>query len=180
MSSSAIHRQRSLSLGSLRTRSVRARVSPPRIDAAASPALNAEANVDQGAPVAAAASIGDGFGAFNNTQNSPASTGSPTSVDSDNESMQNEASNGDNNGEPEPNQPAAAAVPVLTIGGKAQHPTLGEVTILAIGALGCRIEFFSGRTASIKERSVLHSDLVPLPDDDLTGLVSCHTYINLH
>ena len=37
----------------------------------------------------------------------------------------------------------AEAAPVFKVGGKAEHPFLGEVTILVLGALGAKIEFFS-------------------------------------
>ena len=32
---------------------------------------------------------------------------------------------------------------MFKVGGKAEHPLLGEVTILVLGALGAKIEFFS-------------------------------------
>ena len=48
-----------------------------------------------------------------------------------------EGGDGDNN------QRSEAAVPVLKVGGKAEHPTLGEVSVLVLGALGAKIEFFS-------------------------------------
>ena len=32
---------------------------------------------------------------------------------------------------------------MLKVGGKAKHPTLGHVTILVLGPLGAKIEFFS-------------------------------------
>jgi hypothetical protein len=38
---------------------------------------------------------------------------------------------------------AAAAAPVLKPGGKAQHCTLGTVSIIEIGPMGATIEFFS-------------------------------------
>ena len=41
------------------------------------------------------------------------------------------------------NERSEAEVPVLKVGGKAEHPTLGEVTVLVLGALGAKIEFFS-------------------------------------
>ena len=59
----------------------------------------------------------------------------------------------------------AVDVPILKVCGKAEHPTLGIVTILQLGALGCKIEFWSARDATLKERQVLRSDLVPLPDE---------------
>jgi len=34
--------------------------------------------------------------------------------------------------------------------GKAEHPTLGIVTVLQLGALGCKIEFWSARDAILK------------------------------
>ena len=54
---------------------------------------------------------------------------------------------------------------MLKPGGKAQHPTLGTVSIIEIGALGAKIEFFSRRFNAVKERSVLLADLEPLPDE---------------
>ena len=48
-----------------------------------------------------------------------------------------EGGDGDNNGR------SNAAMPVLKVGGKAEHPTLGEVSVLVLGALGAKIEFFS-------------------------------------
>ena len=49
----------------------------------------------------------------------------------------NEAGDGDNN------ERSNGAMPVLKVGGKAEHPTLGEVSVLVPGALGAKIEFFS-------------------------------------
>ena len=49
----------------------------------------------------------------------------------------NEAGDGDNN------ERSNGAMPVLKVGGKAEHPTLGEVSVLVLGALGAKIEFFS-------------------------------------
>lgn len=70
-------------------------------------------------------------------------------------------------------QESEAAAPVLKVGGKAKHPTLGHVTILVLGPLGAKIEFFSNVSQSIKERNVLLVDLEPLPDellpDDIRG-----------
>ena len=59
----------------------------------------------------------------------------------------------------------AVDVPILKVCGKAEHPTLGIVTILQIGSLGAKIEYWSVRDATLKERQVLLSDLVPLPDE---------------
>ena len=60
---------------------------------------------------------------------------------------------------------AAAAAPVLKPGGKAQHCTLGTVSIIEIGPMGATIEFFSERANAVKERRVLLADLEPLPDE---------------
>jgi len=63
-------------------------------------------------------------------------------------------------------QPApTGGAPILKVCGKAEHPTLGIVTILQLGTLGCKIEFWSARDATLKERQILRSDLVPLPDE---------------
>ena len=98
--------------------------------------------------------------------------GSPTDVDSDDNSSETgeHASQGHGGGH---QQESEAAAPVLKVGGKAKHPTLGHVTILVLGPLGAKIEFFSNVSQSIKERNVLLVDLEPLPDellpDDIRG-----------
>ena len=61
----------------------------------------------------------------------------------------------------------APEVPVLKIGGKAEHPTLGTVTIIHFGSLGAKIEFFSVRARSLKTRQVLLADLTPLADEEI-------------
>ena len=45
-------------------------------------------------------------------------------------------------------------IAMMQVGGKAKHPTLGHVTILVLGPLGAKIEFFSnapGETRKWKE-----------------------------
>ena len=79
--------------------------------------------------------------------------GSPTDVDSDDNSSETgeHASQGHGGGH---QQESEAAAPVLKVGGKAKHPTLGHVTILVLGPLGAKIEFFSnapGETRKWKE-----------------------------
>ena len=54
---------------------------------------------------------------------------------------------------------------MLKPGGKAQHCTLGTVSIIEIGPMGATIEFFSERAKAVKERKVLLADLEPLPDE---------------
>ena len=57
-----------------------------------------------------------------------------------------------------------ADLAVLKVGGVAEHPTLGNVTVLQLGPLGATIEFFSNVSNSVKARRVLTSDLTPLPE----------------
>ncbi len=54
---------------------------------------------------------------------------------------------------------AAAAAPVLKIGGKALHETLGTVTIIQMGPMGARVEFFSVGANALKERNVMCSTI---------------------
>ena len=67
------------------------------------------------------------------------------------------------------NHAGTEAAPVLKVGCKAKHPTLGDVTILVLGGLGAKIEFFSNRAKMLKERQVLLTDLEPLPEDHVPG-----------
>ena len=64
---------------------------------------------------------------------------------------------------PDSREDAIPAVLKDKVGGKAQHPTLGNVTVLHLGALGASIEFFSMRSMSVKQRNVLRFDIRNLP-----------------
>ena len=153
---------------------------PLRPDAArgvsATSIANPGTDPDGGAPTDAAAAVlfgGAGVpGGGADVRNGADYPGSPTDVDSDDNSSETgeHASQGHGGGH---QQESEAAAPVLKVGGKAKHPTLGHVTILVLGPLGAKIEFFSNVSQSIKERNVLLVDLEPLPDellpDDIRG-----------
>jgi hypothetical protein len=56
---------------------------------------------------------------------------------------------------------------LLKIGGFAQHLTLGKVTIMTMGPLGCSVEYVSGNSNELTtRRSVMLCDLQPLADPD--------------
>ena len=136
----------------------------------AAPSNNPDDSVGSGGP--AALDDGAGLGTSNEPQSDTANAvpASPA-ADSDTQ-VDSEQSDAEDNGawaEAEDNQAAAgaaaAAAPVLKRGGKAQHPTLGTVSIIEIGGLGARIEYFSMRDNTVQERQVLLADLEPLPDE---------------
>ena len=136
----------------------------------AAPSNNPDDSAGSGGP--AALDDGAGLGTSNEPQSDtanavPASPAaySDTQVDSEERSDAEDGAWA----EAEDNQAAAgaaaAAAPVLERGGKAQHCTLGTVSIIEMGALGARIEFFSMRNNTVRERQVLLADLEPLPDE---------------
>ena len=165
-------RQRSLSFGAIPPRSVRPRPAstlPPTANIANSTAaiLDALDAGHQAAPDALDDGAGLGTSPQGGTANAgPASPGSyaETQVGSEQSDAEDDAW-----AEAEHNQDAAAAAaaaaPVLKPGGKAQHCTLGTVSIIEIGPMGATIEFFSERANAVKERKVLLADLEPLPDE---------------
>ena len=162
-------RSRSLSFCSSSTRSVRARpATAPAPTAAAIPGQG------QAGPQAATDALhgGAGLGLCNEPQSGTANAvpASPAAYsDTQVGSEQSDAESGVW-AEAEDNEvaaaAAAAAAPVLKRGGKAEHCTLGTVSIISIGGLGAKIEYFSLRTNTVRERQVLLSDLEPLPDED--------------
>jgi len=165
-------RLRSLSFGARvgeRARSSRLDARDWRNIANAAPSNPDDSVGSQGGP--AALDEGVGFGTSNEPQSGTANAvpASPAAYsDTQVDSEQSDAENGAW-AEAEDNQAAAgaaaAAAPVLERGGKAQHCTLGTVSIIEMGALGARIEFFSMRDNTVRERQVLLAHLEPLPDE---------------
>ena len=152
-------RLRSLSFGARvgeRARSSRLDARDWRNIANAAPSNPDDSVGSQGGP--AALDEGVGFGTSNEPQSGTANAvpASPAAYsDTQVDSEQSDAENGAW-AEAEDNQAAAgaaaAAAPVLKRGGKAQHCTLGTVSIIEMGALGARIEFFSMRDNTVRER----------------------------
>ena len=163
-------RSRSLSYGS--SRSVRARpATAPAPTANSAVAAAAIPDFPDAGHQAAPDALDDGAGLGTSPQGGTANAGpaSPGSYAETQVGSEQSGAEDDAWAEAEHNQDAAAAAaaaaPVLKPGGKAQHCTLGTVSIIEIGPMGATIEFFSERAKAVKERKVLLADLEPLPDE---------------
>lgn len=166
-------RARSVSFDPGYARHVRRRpANNPTATRAVSAAASSEPDPTQDAASAPhAQDNGAGLGLANETQGGPPNTdpaapASPAATELGSDWSDAEA----NAGGAESNQAAAAAAaaaaPVLKIGGKALHETLGTVTIIQLGSLGAKVEFFSVAANALKDRRVMLNDLTPLPDED--------------
>ena len=165
-------RARSVSFDPGYARHVRRRpVTNPTATRAVSAAASGAPDAEDATSAPDAQDNGAGLGLANETQGGPANADPAVPASPAATELGSDWSDAETNaGGAESNQSAAAAAaaaaPVLKIGGKALHETLGTVTIIQMGPMGARVEFFSVSANALKERNVMLNDLTPLPDED--------------